>query len=327
MVRQRAFSGLVDWYVEELGMNAADRLLLLSSASFDLTQKNFFAPLLVGAELHLAPSEYDPAELRKHVERHGVTRLNCTPSVFYPLVEEGDPAALASLRSVVLGGEPIAVGRLDRWRSSATCQAVVINSYGPTECTDVVAFHRLAPPDGVEPPGGVPLGRPIPGARLWIGGHGGEPAPIGVPGELWIGGECAGGGYLGGPARTAQRFLPDPANETSGARVYRTGDRARRLSGGEIDYLGRIDHQVKVRGFRIEPGEIEAALGDHPGVREAVVVTRGETLVAYVVPRNAAAPADSDLRSFLTARLPEPMLPGLFVILPALPLTPSGKVD
>jgi amino acid adenylation domain-containing protein len=338
VVRERAFVDLVDWYVGELGMSAADRLLLMSSASFDLTQKNFFAPLLVGAELHLAPASYDPGALRAHIERHGITRLNCTPSAFYPLAEEGDPAALASLRSVVLGGEPIAPVRLDRWRRSATCRAVVINSYGPTECTDVVAFHRLArlarlaclaPPDDVEPSAGIPLGRPIPGVRLWIGEHGGEPAPIGVPGELWIGGDCVGGGYLGDPARTAERFLPDPRGETPGARVYRTGDLARRLPGGEIDSLGRIDHQVKVRGFRIEPGEIEAALLAHPALREAVVVTRDERLVAYVVVRDGAVPTptDSELRGFLAARLPEPMLPALFVNLPAVPLTPSGKVD
>jgi amino acid adenylation domain-containing protein len=327
VVRERAFVDLVDWYVGELGMGAADRLLLISSASFDLTQKNFFAPLLLGAELHLAPVAYDPGALRAHVERHGITRLNCTPSAFYPLAEEGDPAALASLRSVVLGGEPIAAVRLDRWRRSANCRAVVINSYGPTECTDVVAYHRLAGPAGPET--GVPLGRPIPGVRLWIGGHVGEPAPIGVPGELWIGGDCVGGGYLGDPARTAERFLPDPRGETPGARVYRTGDLARRLPDGEIDSLGRIDHQVKVRGFRIEPGEIEAALRAHPALREAVVVARDERLVAYVVARDgaAAAPTDSELRGFLAARLPEPMLPALFVNLPAVPLTPSGKVD
>ncbi len=327
VVRERAFVDLVDWYVAELGMGAADRLLLLSSASFDLTQKNFFAPLLVGAELHLAPAAYDPGALRAYVERHGITRLNCTPSAFYPLAEEGDPAALASLRSVVLGGEPIAAVRLDRWRRSADCRAVVINSYGPTECTDVVAHHRLATPDGVGPAAGVPLGRPIPGVRLWIGGHVGEPAPIGVPGELWIGGECVGGGYLGDPARTAERFLPDPRGKTPGARVYRTGDLARRLPGGEIDSLGRIDHQVKVRGFRIEPGEIEAALLAHPALREAVVVARNDRLVAYVVARDGAVPDDSELRGFLAARLPEPMLPALFVPLPAVPLTPSGKVD
>ncbi|HEV7518589.1 MAG TPA: amino acid adenylation domain-containing protein, partial [Thermoanaerobaculia bacterium] len=333
LVRQNAFSGLVDWYVDELGMNAADRLLLLSSASFDLTQKNFFAPLLVGGELHLAPPVYDPAELRKLVERHGITRLNCTPSAFYPLAEEGDPAALASLCSVVLGGEPIALGRLDRWRRSAPCRAVVINSYGPTECTDVVAFHRLAPPNGGATEEGVPLGRPIPGARLWVAGGvaGGEPLPIGVSGELWIGGECVGAGYLGDPMRTAQKFLPDPWSETLGARAYRTGDLARRRPGGEIDYLGRIDHQVKVRGFRIELGEIESRLAEHPAVREAAVAVRGTgpeaRLVAYLVPVPGETPHPTALRAFLLERLPESMVPNLFMTLERLPLSPNGKLD
>ncbi len=329
VVYQDAFSGLVDWYVAELGLTAADRHLLLSSASFDLTQKNFFAPLLVGAELHLAPSAYDPAELRTLVERHGITGLNCTPSAFYPLAEEGDPAALASLRTVMLGGEPIVAGRLDRWRRSVTCRAAVINSYGPTECTDVVAFHRLAPPDALS---AVPLGRPLPGVGLWISASpdaagSGEPAAIGVAGELWIAGGCVGGGYLGDPVRTALQFRPDPYPDVFGARAYRTGDLARRLPGGEVESLGRIDHQVKVRGFRIELGEIETALTDHPAVRAAAVAAWGETLVAYVVARDGAAPSGSELRGFLAARLPEAMLPALFVTLPALPLTPNGKVD
>jgi amino acid adenylation domain-containing protein len=328
-VRHGAFLGLVDWYIGELGMHAADRVLLLSSASFDLTQKNFFAPLFVGAELHLAPSVYDPLELRAQVERQGITRINGTPSAFYPLAEEGDPAALASLRTVILGGEPIAVSRLDRWRRSASCQASVINSYGPTECTDVVAFHRL---------GGsatVPLGRPVPGARLWIAGGAGEPAPIGVPGELWIGGECVGFGYLGDAARTAEKFLPDPFSRIPGERAYRTGDLARRLPGGEIDYLGRIDSQIKVRGFRVELGEIESALAAQPGVREAVVVAReihpdrpGDLrLVAYVVPEEGVELLLPALREALAAHLPQYMVPASFVVLAALPLTPSGKVD
>jgi amino acid adenylation domain-containing protein len=333
LVRRNAFAGLVGWYVAELGMSSADRLLLLSSASFDLTQKNFFAPLLVGGELHLAPSLYDPAELRHWIERHQITRINCTPSAFYPLAEEGDPVALATLLSVALGGEPIALDRLDHWRRSATCRAVVINSYGPTECTDVVAFHRLAPlvpPDAGEPQG-VPLGRPIPGARLWIAEGDGEPAPIGVPGELWIGGECVGGGYLGDPVRTAQKFLPDPWTATPGSRAYRTGDLARRRAGGEIDYLGRIDLQVKVRGFRIELGEIESRLSEHPAVREAAVAVRGSgsqaRLVAYLVPMPEEAPQPTAVRSFLLERLPESMVPNLYMILEKLPLSPNGKLD
>ncbi len=338
-VRHGAFLGLVDWYIEELAMHAADRVLLLSSASFDLTQKNFFAPLFVGAELHLAPSVYDPLELRAQVERQGITRINCTPSAFYPLAEEGDPAALASLRTVILGGEPIAVSRLDRWRRSASCQASVINSYGPTECTDVVAFHRLGLGLGLglsgALSGGVPLGRPVPGARLWIAGGAGEPAPIGVPGELWIGGGCVGFGYLGDAARTAEKFLPDPFSNLPGERAYRTGDLARRLLGGEIDYLGRIDSQVKVRGFRVELGEIEAALAAQPGVREAVVIAReihpdrpGDLrLVAYLVPEEGAELLPTALREALLAHLPQYMVPASFVVLAALPLTPSGKID
>ena len=288
-VYQRGFSHLLDWYTVELRMDTDDRFLLLSSISFDLTQKNLFAPFLMGGQLHLPPpGPYDPALLIETVGREGITRVNCTPSAFYPLAErEEDFPRLASLRSVILGGEPISLARLERWRRSPYGRAEIVNSYGPTECTDVVSFHVLPPP-GVRST--VPVGRPVPGTRLQVLGPGLEPVPLGVAGQLCVGGVCVGMGYLRDARMTAEKFLPDPFAGEPGARLYQTGDLARWLPGGDVEYLGRIDHQVKVRGFRIELGEIEAVLESHPGVGEAVVMARepaggeGLRLVGYLSP-------------------------------------------
>jgi amino acid adenylation domain-containing protein len=328
-VYQRAFLNLLRWYVEDLGGTAEDRYLLLSSFSFDLTQKNLFAPLVTGGRLVLGEEPYDPALLVATIAREGVTRLTCTPSAFYPLLAERDFDRLSSLRMVALGGEPVAAERLSAWRRSGLCRAEIVNSYGPTECTDIVAYHRL--PESAEP-AAVPAGRPVPGARLWVADADMSLLPVGVAGQLWIGGLSVGAGYLREVASTATKFRPDPFSGEPGARVYATGDRARWLAGGEIEYLGRIDQQVKIRGFRIEPGEVESALRSHPGVAEAVVAAPAGPggdlrLVAYVTAAGEEPPASGELRTFLVSRLPVHMVPAWFVVLRELPLTPSGKID
>jgi amino acid adenylation domain-containing protein len=333
-VYQRGFLNLLRWYVEEFGLAADDRFLVFTSASFDLTQKNFFAPLFVGGLLVLAETgPYDPREIAATVERHRITRLNCTPSAFYPLIEDGGSERLASLRTVFLGGEPIGTARLAPWRRSAGRHTELVNTYGPTECTDVVAFHRLAAPDaaGVGP---VPVGRPLPGFRLLVLDRRLAPLPVGAAGQLAVSGEGVGAGYLGRPELTAEKFVPDPFAAAPGARLYWTGDLARVLPGGEIDFLGRIDHQIKVRGFRVELQEIEAVLAEQPGVVESAVLVAADAagdgrLVAYVVPREpAAGPAlVQGLRDELRLRLPDYMVPSHFVPLERLPLTPNGKVD
>jgi amino acid adenylation domain-containing protein len=338
-VYQRGFVNLVHWYVEAFGLSREDRFLVMTSAGFDLTQKNLFAPLLVGGVLVLAPpAAYDPREIASTIERHRITRLNCTPSAFYPLLtlpESDGPERLASLRSVFLGGEPIAPARLAPWRRSVGRLTEVVNTYGPTECTDVVAWKRLAPTESSQEGVPVPLGRPLPGVRLLVLDSQLSPLPLGVAGQLAVGGVGVGAGYLGRPALTAEKFVPDPCAAEPGARLYWTGDLARTLPDGELDFLGRVDDQVKVRGFRIELGEIEAALAACPGVDAAAVLVSGDRsgerrLVAYVASREARlASADlrADLRAALAARLPEYMVPASFVILPVLPLTANGKVD
>jgi amino acid adenylation domain-containing protein len=332
-VYHRGFAALVDWYIRDYAMTQADRVLLVSSFNFDLTQKAIFAPLMTGGCLHLPEqSGYDPVALRRQIEAERITLVTCTPSAFYPLVEEGEEAALAQLRSlrhVFLGGEPIAASRLRRWASSPQFHAEIVNTYGPTECSDIVASYRLrdlaSPQDGP-----VPIGRPIPNARLYVLGPGLELLPIGAVGELCIGGAGVGQGYLNDTALTADRFVPDPFGPEPGARLYRSGDLARFLPDGNLVFLGRRDFQVKVRGFRIEFGEIDAALQAHPAVRAAVTTAlegpgRDKALASYVVRR--ADTTTAELKGWLRCRLPEYMVPSFVVFLEALPLSPNGKVD
>jgi acyl carrier protein len=204
-----------------------------------------------------------------------------------------------------------------------------LNGYGPTETTITATLYE--PPTGDLPPcHSVPIGKPVANVRAYVmDGHGGL-CPIGVAGELWIGGEGVALGYRGDPAKTTEKFVPDPFGP-AGGRVYRTGDRVRYLADGNLEFLGRLDGQVKVRGFRIELGEIEAVLEQHPGVREAAVVAReeaGETrLAAYVALQRGSTAGAADLRACLKERLPAYMLPAAFVVLDALPRTGSGKVD
>ena len=316
-VYHRGFANLLHWYSIELTLGPGDRTLVISSPSFDLTQKNFFAPLVTGGTLILDNCQtYDISRITALIRDHGVTLLNCTPSAFYPLVDAaaGDGyAALSSLRFAVLGGEPISVPRLRAWLEHPNCRAEVVNSYGPTECTDICAFHRLHRGNLDDHPF-VPLGREIPGVQVSIRDESLEILPDGEIGELCISGAGVGGGYLNDPARTAESF--------SGA-IYRTGDLAKRHPSGVLEFRGRADHQVKVNGFRIELGEIEIALNLHDGVSEAIVIASDNRLIAHV----QGSPDAAALRAHLSSRLPAYMIPGEFRFVENFPLTPNGKVD
>ncbi|HEX8559858.1 MAG TPA: amino acid adenylation domain-containing protein [Pyrinomonadaceae bacterium] len=335
-VTHGGFVNLVNWFVSEFGMSARDRVLIITSFSFDQTQKDLFAPLAVGGRLHLLRSAfYDAAEISETIAAQEINLLNCTPSAFYPLVDGAGPDALrrlSSLKHVFLGGETINVSRLRAWAASPHFGAEVVNTYGPTECTDTCSSFRLRDFEGPSP-SSPPIGKPNDNAELLILDECLNLAPQGVAGELCVGGAGVGRGYLNNPSKTAERFVPHPFSAEPGARLYRTGDLARHLPDGEIEFLGRLDQQVKVRGHRVEPGEIEAAARRHEAVKECVVVARADAhgdarLVAYVVTGRGAWPAAAaDLRRHLADRLPAHMLPSAFVALEALPLTPSGKVD
>ncbi|NEP87682.1 MAG: amino acid adenylation domain-containing protein, partial [Okeania sp. SIO2C2] len=331
-VYHRGFTNLVNWFSTDLEFTNSDRVMIISSVSFDLTQKNFYASLIVGGQLHLLPSPYYDTQLvSKLIERHKITWINCAPSVFYPLVElenESNFLNLQSLRYVVLGGEPISVSRLWSLLQSVDFQAQIINSYGPTECTDVSTAYRLEDPASFLGKA-IPIGRPIFNVEHFILSESLQLLPVGVVGELYIGGEGVGAGYLNRPDLNTERFLSNPFK--AGARMYKTGDLARYLPDGNIEYLGRIDNQVKIRGFRIEIGEIENVLEKHLQVEQGVVIAREDTpgdkrLVAYIVSGKSQL-SINELREFINTQLPDYMIPSAFVFLDALPLTPNGKID
>ncbi|HEX7186103.1 MAG TPA: amino acid adenylation domain-containing protein [Thermoanaerobaculia bacterium] len=312
-----------------LGAGPEDVWTLFHSYAFDFSVWEIWGALAFGGRLVVVPYgvSRSPEDFYRLLAEERVTVLNQTPSAFRQLLWVEEPAPLdLSLRLVIFGGEALEPASLRPWAERhGLGRPRLVNMYGITETTVHVTWRPLAAEDLER---GSRIGRPIPDLTLHLLDRGLMPQPVGVPGEICVGGAGLAQGYLGRPDLTAGRFVPDPFSSEPGARLYRSGDLARRLPDGDLEYLGRIDHQVKVRGFRIEPGEIEAALTSHPAVREAVVVARedgpgGERrLVAYV--RGDGAP---DLRAWLVERLPDPMIPAAFVFLEALPLTANGKVD
>ncbi|HEV3050799.1 MAG TPA: amino acid adenylation domain-containing protein, partial [Longimicrobium sp.] len=299
---------------------------LHSSLSFDLTVTSLFVPLLGGGAVELVEEDDAVEGLARVLERGGREMLKLTPAHLRVLGERlAERDTVGGAACLVVGGEPLIGEQIGFWIRQLP-ETVIVNEYGPTETVVGCSIHsqRLAETGA----GQVPIGRPVANTRLYVLDRRGEPVPVGVPGELYVGGAQVTRGYLGRPGLTAERFVPDPFSPVAGARLYRTGDRVRWLSTGELEFLGRTDFQVKVRGFRIELGEIEARLAEHAAVREVVVLAREDVpgdsrLVAYVV---GEAEAEA-LRAHLRQSLPEYMVPGAFVALDRLPLTVNGKVD
>jgi amino acid adenylation domain-containing protein len=318
----------LSWMQEAYGLTPDDAVLQKTPFSFDVSVWELFWPLMTGARLVVAKPEghRDPAYLAALIEREHVTTVHFVPSMLAAFLDGADPARCASLRRVVCSGEALAADLVARFHARMPESAELHNLYGPTEAAVDVTHWPCVRDDARRT---IPIGRPVANTRIHVREPGGQPAPIGIPGELYIGGVQVGLGYLGRPALTAEAFVPDPFSPVPGARLYRTGDRARWTAEGVVEYLGRLDFQVKVRGLRIELGEIEAALLAHPRVREAVAAVRtapagDPLLVAYVV----GDPVDADaLREHLGRSLPEHMVPAAFVALDALPLSPNGKLD
>src|SRR5512145_1272749 len=336
-VYHRGFSNLLQWFVTEFGVTAEDRNLLLSSLSFDLTQKNLYATLIRGGRLYLAPTgPYDAQQLSRLIQDHGITLINCTPSAFYPLIEppsEERLRRLNSLRVAFLGGEPISIPRLRPWIIHPGCRTEVANTYGPTECTDICSSYRMTL-GNMDQYDFVPLGRPIHNVQIVIVNDDFNMCPIGEPGELCVAGAGVGAGYLSDPETTAAKFVKNPFPQISGHTIYRTGDQARWLPDGVIEFLGRLDHQVKIRGIRIELHEIESVLKTRADIRDAVVLVRkgpaGEEsarLVCYLMPHEGVNARIEDIRRYLHERLPASMIPAAFYAMEKLPLSPNGKVD
>jgi amino acid adenylation domain-containing protein len=320
----RAIVNRLLWMQDTYRLTDADTVMQKTPFSFDVSVWEFFWPLLAGARLLMAKpgGHQDAAYLLELARRERVTTMHFVPSMLQLFVEQPALATATALRQVFCSGE--ALGPELQQRFFAAHPAELHNLYGPTEAAVDVSFWRC---DRRSDDPVVPIGRPIARTQLHVLDRFLQPTPPGVAGELHIGGISLARGYHGRPDLTAEKFIPDPFGP-AGGRLYRTGDLARWRADGSIEYLGRLDHQVKIRGFRIELGEIEAALRQQPGVRDAVAVAReeragGKQLIAYV----AGAGDEAVWRAALRARLPEYMVPADFVVLAALPLTPSGKVD
>ncbi len=327
MVSHAAATNYLAWCRDAYHLGSGRRTLLHSSATFDLTLTALLGSLLAGGELHLLPEGRELAAIATQLRRAPVGMLKVTPAHLEALRRSLAPRLAARVEILVVGGEALSGEALQLFRTSPSPPRV-FNEYGPTEATVGCAVHVAAALGS----GPVPIGRPLANARLHVLGAALEPLPIGACGELYIGGAGLARGYVGRADATAERFLPDPWSEVPGQRLYRSGDRVRRLSDGSLEYVGRCDRQVKIRGVRVEPAEVEAALCRIAAVQEAAVVVREEQggerwLVACVAPRPGAVITAAELRSGLAACLPAAMVPARYLVLEALPVTPGGKVD
>lgn len=325
LVRQRGVTRLVRG-ADYCAFGPDEVFLLHSPLTFDATTFEIWGPLLNGGRLAvLPPGPPAPDVLADAIRRHGVTTLWLTAGLFHLMVEQR-PEALAGVRQLVAGGDVLSPAHVRR-ALDARGAGVLVNGYGPTETTTFACCFRMTP--GFDPAGGVPIGKPIAATTIRILDEQTRPVAPGEPGELYIGGDGVAAGYLNRPELTRERFVPDPLDPA--ATLYRTGDRVRLRPDGNVEFLGRLDGQVKIAGHRIEPEEVEAALHQHPAVRQAVVTARAlpsgeKQLVAYVV-ADSATFSPGELKRNLESRLPRHLVPAQVVRLDRLPLTLNGKVD
>ncbi len=327
-----ALHNLIRWHLET--MLTGVRGLLFASLSFDASFHEMFAVLGSGGELHVAtePLRRDTGKLVDYLERERIEKVILPVVVMHQIAadHQGRLPALAALREITTTGEALVITppMIEFFRRMP--DGTLHNHYGPSETHVVTAYRFPGAPTRLRPP--PPIGRPVANTRIYLLDRRGHPVAEGVPGELFIGGANLGRNYHGRPELTAERFVPDPFATVPGARLYATGDLARWLPGGDIEFLGRLDEQVKIRGFRVEPGEVETLLVKHPAIAAAAVVARerapgDKLLVGYFVRRPGVAVEVASLRAFLGDQLPDYMVPSAFIELPALPLTPSGKID
>jgi amino acid adenylation domain-containing protein len=329
MITHRAICNRLYWMQDEYGLQADDRVLQKTPYSFDVSVWEFFWPLMTGSQLVVARpgGHQDPSYLVETIAAQGITTMHFVPSMLQAFLDARDHNGCDSLRCVICSGEALSPELVKRYYG--TLVAPLHNLYGPTEAAVDVTYWPC--PNKLEMTT-VPIGRPVANTQIYVLDKHLKPLPVGVPGELYIGGVQVGRGYLNRPDLTEAAFIPDPFAKDSTSRLYKTGDQARFLPDGTVEYLGRLDFQVKLRGLRIELGEIERALLAHSTVHECVVVVREDTpgdqrLVAYCVPESGTTIVATDLRTHALQSLPEYMVPGAVVTLDVLPLSASGKVD
>ena len=343
-IGHRAVVSYLQYLTRTYALGPEDRVLQLARSSFDVSVREIFGPLSVGGQVVLLSDDaaMDPSAILSHLRGNSVTALLAlVPSVMRVLASEAEAqgAGAPHLRLVLTTGEVLLYADVARTRRHLAPRARFVNQYGPTECTMSTTFHPVDPvlletpgADDADRAAGVPIGRPIANTCAYVLDEALTPVPPGVPGELHIGGIGVATGYLGDAALSAARFVPDPFDGTPGARLYKTGDRARARPDGVLEFLGRIDRQVKVRGIRTEPAETERAFAEHPAVSEVVVLpwepAPGEQrLAAFVVARPGARADRAELRRYARQRLPAHLVPATITLLAALPLTPNGKLD
>ncbi|MEV4624887.1 amino acid adenylation domain-containing protein [Micromonospora sp. NPDC049523] len=334
MVAHDTVTRLASAFRDVHGFGPGQRILMIPPLTFDASVGDIFPALVSGAALVVHPEPAaltGPALLDLCVEQR-ITAVDAPSALWQRWVDDlADHELPADLPLTVMmvGGERVPAGKLAEWNRLTGGRISFFNHYGPTEATVCATVHAAGQSGStVAASDELPIGGPLPHVRAYVLDPGGRLRPVGTPGELYLGGDCLARGYLGRPELTARVFVPDPFSGTPGARLYRTGDLAKVRADGELEFLGRVDRQLKIRGHRIEPAEVESVLGQHPLVGETVVVARDQRLVAYVVPRSGAAVPDPDeLRTFLRGRLPDFLVPAGFVSLDRLPLTAHGKVD
>ncbi|MFN6441572.1 MAG: amino acid adenylation domain-containing protein, partial [Nostoc sp. DedSLP01] len=334
-LNQQAVCNLMLWQLENQTISGGAKTLQFAPLSFDVSFQEMFSTWFGGGTLFLISEELrrNPVALLGFVEQKAIERLFVPFVALQQLAEVAVDSQLVNnhLREIITAGEQLQMTRaICQWLSKLTNNCTLHNHYGPTETHVVITFTLNSSVDTW--PLLPPIGRPIANTQAYILDRYLQPVPVGVPGELYIGGVCLARGYLNRPELTQQRFIPHPFSADPDSRLYKTGDKARYLEDGNIEYLGRIDNQVKIRGFRIELGEIEAVLSQHEDVHACAIAVREDTpgdkrLVAYIVADHDCTPTTQQLRQFVKAKLPEYMVPNAFMMLEAMPLTPSGKVD
>jgi len=313
--------------VDYVHLDETQRFLQIAPISFDASTFEIWGALLHGGKCVLFPESIPTAKsLSEEIHKHGITVLWLTSALFNSIIDD-DPQALSGIKQLLIGGEALSLAHVNRAFETLPFTQI-INGYGPTESTTFTCCYPI--PRKIETTiESIPIGSPIANTQVYILDDYLQPVPVGVPGELHVGGAGLARGYLNRPELTQEKFIPNPFDNS---KLYKTGDLARYLPDGNIEYLGRIDHQVKIRGFRIELGEIEAVLSQHEDVQISCVIVREDTpgekqLVAYIVPQKDVTLTTSELRQFLGNKLPGYMIPSAFVMLDSLPLTPNGKVD
>ena len=333
MIEQRGMVNHLYAKIDDLALTATDKVAQTASQSFDISVWQMLAALVIGGQVEIVGDDvaHDAGQLLPRIEKERVTIIETVPSLLRSMLDDTSPGSnLPALRWMVPTGEALSPDLCRRWLA-AYPHVWLMNAYGPTECSDDVSHHPIPHVTAAEELN-IPIGRPVGNIRLYIIDKHLRALPVGVHGELCVGGIGVGRGYLREPARTAEAFVPDPFNAEGGGRLYRTGDLACWRADGTVQFLGRIDHQVKIRGYRIEPAEIDLVLEQHENVAEALVTVRedipgNKRLVAYVVAASQSTAGAGELRDYLKERLPEYMVPSAFVMLDQMPLTPNGKID